>query len=362
MTKIEVKAIRLSSRKFIQLRWLDENGVPRQKSAKTRRMRDAERLASQLESELNSGSLNDRITFESFIARAKVEHFRTAKYRKKFLAITAKLDIILAPTYLDEVDSAMLAHFLAELREDRELEESTLYSAFSTLRAGLNWARDVGMIENAPKFPRIKQTKKARGRPLTEDEYESMLVAAEKLEYPGLVWTLKVLRTSGLRITECLEMFSWDDPGSMCVSGIDEQFPKIWIPAKLDKNGQEKMIPMAPRCAELLRLVPTDRRTGPVCGVFGKGGKRLATDPTVIRIISRCGRHISTGSKTTATAHDLRRSYGDELARSGIPINVLMAMMRHSNIKTTQQYYLSRDAELNAEQVWRAFKSSRCED
>ena len=45
-----------------------------------------------------------------------------------------------------------------------------------------------------------------------------------------------------------------------------------------------------------------------------------------------------------ASAHDLRRSFGERWARKVVP-QVLMELMRHESIDTTMRYYVGRNAQ-----------------
>jgi len=49
----------------------------------------------------------------------------------------------------------------------------------------------------------------------------------------------------------------------------------------------------------------------------------------------------------TASAHDLRRSFGERWASRMMPAD-LMAVMRHESIETTMQYYVGKNAERTA--------------
>lgn len=362
---MKVRVVPVKGKKYLQLRW-ELDGKSHQRSSGTTRKREAERKAVQLEKELAAeAERGKRTRWEVFVTRAAAEHFVGHKHRKKFLSMAAHIDTILGPEFVDELTSNRLAILAAELREN-ELASATIASGLSTLRAGLNWAVRSGLLGVSPDIPRIRVRKKARGRPLTDAEFESMIERAERLEYPGLVWAMWVMWHSGLRIAECLDRLAWDDPNSICVNDLDAEYPSFWIPAGMQKNGQEAVIPMAPGCVELLRSVPAEKRTGPVCQVLGRDLKRLATDPTVIRLISHCGSHIITsvthrGDQVTASSHDLRRSFGFRMAALGIPSKTLMLMMRHQNISTTEQFYLSSDASANAEIVWKAFRRSVAE-
>lgn len=58
-----------------------------------------------------------------------------------------------------------------------------------------------------------------------------------------------------------------------------------------------------------------------------------------------------------ASAHDLRRSFGDRWAKRVIPV-VLMQFMRHSDIKTTLRFYVAHDADATADAVWAAAEAT----
>ena len=52
-----------------------------------------------------------------------------------------------------------------------------------------------------------------------------------------------------------------------------------------------------------------------------------------------------------ASAHDLRRTFGQELADAGLPPRDLQAIMRHANLATTEKYYLRHRAVEQAERI-----------
>ena len=60
---------------------------------------------------------------------------------------------------------------------------------------------------------------------------------------------------------------------------------------------------------------------------------------------------LERGKVKYASAHDLRRSFGFRWAMRVMP-PVLMQMMRHESIQTTQQFYVGRNAEMAAEAIW----------
>jgi integrase len=65
-----------------------------------------------------------------------------------------------------------------------------------------------------------------------------------------------------------------------------------------------------------------------------------------------------------ASAHDLRRSFGERWA-SRVMSQVLMELMRHESIETTMKYYVGRNAQSTAAVLWAATgqvasQSERC--
>ena len=54
-----------------------------------------------------------------------------------------------------------------------------------------------------------------------------------------------------------------------------------------------------------------------------------------------------------ASAHDLRRSFGNRWAKRVMPA-VLQQLMRHESIDTTMGYYVDLDADELAEDLYRA--------
>jgi integrase len=88
--------------------------------------------------------------------------------------------------------------------------------------------------------------------------------------------------------------------------------------------------------------------------------KRLVTE-RVGKIISNIGEAANvkvhtdpkTGKVKFASAHDLRRSFGERWAPRVMP-QVLMELMRHETIETTLKYYVGRNAQNTAEVLYAA--------
>ena len=172
---------------------------------------------------------------------------------------------------------------------------------------------------------------------------------------------LKGLWASGLRLTESLEL-CWDRDDKLCVD-MSGKRPMLRIPGELEKGNQDRLLPIAPEFAEFLSLTPKEQRTG---YVFNPGSRRASarlSAATVGRTISeigeKAGAKVNTdqgGNVKYASAHDLRRSFGERWASRVMP-QVLMELMRHESIDTTMRYYVGRNAQATADVLWQAHEA-----
>ncbi len=115
-----------------------------------------------------------------------------------------------------------------------------------------------------------------------------------------------------------------------------------------------RRLPMAPEFAQLLDKVPEPERTGPVFKLERADGKpgRPAVD-RVSKTVSSIGEKakVRVDVKKTASAHDLRRAFGERWAARLMPAQ-LMELMRHETIETTLSFYVGRNAERTAAILW----------
>jgi hypothetical protein len=58
-----------------------------------------------------------------------------------------------------------------------------------------------------------------------------------------------------------------------------------------------------------------------------------------------------------ASAHDLRRSFGERWASRVMP-QVLMELMRHESVEKTLRFYVGRNAQSTAETLWKAYQGN----
>lgn len=386
MQEIKVTVIEFGDRKHFQMQFIDpitrkkktrSTGIARTGLKKDRV--EAERVAAKWEAELREGRYSDpsKITWAEFRRRYEDEVLSgLAKQTDVKSQIVFNLvERILNPTRLMDVTADRLSTFTSELRKQEFCKgkrqparsETTIAGYLAHLRAALNWGASIGMIAKSPKFPIIKRTKgstKMKGRAITAEEFDRMVEKVPKVvgESSAEAWIhfLRGMWLSGLRLTESLNL-TWDDSSKLMVD-MDGEYPLFNIPAEHQKNFKDQVLPIAPEFVEFLRETSCERRTGFVFHPTSRNGRQRVGRHVAIKIISAIGRaagvkvHESpkTGKLKYASAHDLRRAFGERWAPRVMP-TTLQLMMRHESIETTLRFYVGRNAQTAAKIIWQAY-------
>ena len=339
-----------------------------------RNMAEAERAAGDWEDELNSGAVgSEKMTWEKF--RDLYEDQKLPGLadgtRDKVNDVFNKLEREINPKYLRDVTEARLSHLVTVLRSSR-LAEDTIRSILAHIKSALSWAVEQKLLSRLPAFPKIRRVKKTtgtpmKGRPITAEEFDRMLAAVPDVVGPDHApdWQryLRGLNASGLRLEESLDL-RWDDDGRIRPRFAEGQLPVLVIPAECEKGFTDREHPMAPEFAIMLQEVPAERRKGFVFRLNGRGhgGGRLKSN-AVSKIVSDIGKaagvkvytHPRTGKVKCASAHDLRRTFGERYSRRLTTVE-LKELMRHENIETTLRYYVGANAQRTAQSIWAAFQ------
>jgi integrase len=203
---------------------------------------------------------------------------------------------------------------------------------------------------------RAKDGKLMKGRPITAEEFDRMLSKATDVRPADSSYFERLQRglwLSGLRLEEALEL-TWDDYNRPRVD-LTGRRPLMLIPAEHQKNHTDTLHPVAPEFAEFLEATPEGDRKG---YVFPLPFRRKDTVSKIITAIgAAAGIKVNTEARTGkvkfASAHDLRRAFGERWAKRVMPA-VLQKLMRHSHIETTLKYYVGMDAETTADTLWEA--------
>ena len=376
MNEITVHVVEYPERPNLVMRYVDPlTGKQKTKSAGTGRRREAEKLAAKWEAELREGRYHEpsKVTWVDF--REKYEDEVLSGHAdgtaRRVNSAFNMLERIVSPKRLAGVTASRLSHFQAELRKlDRT--ENTIKTHLAHIIAALRWAVRQKMLNELPQVDkprRAKGSKVMKGRPITTEEFERMLDKVEAVVGPDVApsWRhyLQGLWLSGLRLSESLEL-TWDDDQRLRVD-FDGRRPMLRIRAESEKGHRDRTLPMAPEFAEFLDTVPGYERRGRVFRIqarrdLGRPLSALHVSTVVSRIGKAAGVKVSTNPKTGkvkfASAHDLRRSFGERWAARLMP-QQLMELMRHEDISTTMKYYVGRNAEKTADALWEAHDVGR---
>lgn len=358
-------------------------------STGTRDDEEAERQKAELEAKLLLGLsvsggrakvLGPEMEWSDFREQYRVLHLASVR-DKTAAAAESRLDIaerILKPRTLGDIaDPSALqqlqANLLAGVKSQRGKPRSphTVKGYMAHVLAALNWANLQNWLPNAPKVRKLKTSKQKsmKGRPITRDEFQQMLKAVTEVvgESATASWThvLRGLWESALRINELMNV-SWDKPGTIRPKWKDGIHPRLEIPAAMQKNNSDEDIPLLPEFEALLLETPLERRNGWVFEPMslqlklGRGIRHQRPDADWVgKVISRIGKAANivveeadakTGRREKyASAHDLRRSCGEQLREAGVPPLVISRVMRHSSWETTQRHYAPGSVQSDAE-------------
>lgn len=225
----------------------------------------------------------------------------------------------------------------------------TVNGYLRVLVAALNWANKQGWLEHPVRKQTVEADDPDKGRPICAEEFERMLAACEKVcphDTESWRYLLRGLWESGLRVSEALNL-SFDVSGTIQVVR-ERRGVVLKIPGRRQKNRRHQVVPTTPLFAALLDEHPTG--TGYVFNPTrrdGRASKQRLVVRKVSSIISMIGekaRVVVNDDGKPASAHDLRRSFGQRLADAGVSPRDLQKIMRHRRLETTEQYYLRDNA------------------
>lgn len=373
-TEIKVTVVDFG-REHLMLRAVDPlTGKQHHKTAGTANEREAERRAGEWEKELKERKFApvDTISWEFFWERYEDEHLRAlaAGTLDRATVTYNRVRDHLGPVYLVDIQTPQILALYTKLRK-AGLSPASIASDAKILGGALRWAKSMKLLSEVPdipKPPRSKEQKVMKGRGLTDAEFQTMVSATNVGEIvpaddvPHWQFYLRGLWWGGLRLEESLELW-WDDHSRLSID-FSHPRPMFRIPGDKEKGATDRILPMAPEFAEHISTVPKANRTGPV--FYLPRHRRQDRDrPShwwVSRVVSDIGEKagivVDTKKKTKyASAHDLRRSFGDRWSLLVMP-PVLMELMRHESIETTMRFYVGRSAQETTEILYKAINGN----
>lgn len=346
-------------RKNLQLYYVHPlTGHEHSRSAKTADRAKANRAAARWEEELAAGLDPSKATWDDFKNRFESEHLAQLAFRTRggySTALTHFENLIGKPKSLMAINASVVSRFAALMRAEK-IGEQSIATYLTHLRAALRWAASIGMIPYAPtiKLPKMGKRTLNRGRPLTPQEFQSMVDAVPAVVgkdfAPEWIRALRGAWLCGLRLGEVFRL-SWDSAPAR-VDLDTGRFPRIIWFVEGHKARRDDVVPMTPDFAAFLRETPAAARKGRVFAP--KLATRRVTPRYAGKVISAIGiaaKVLVNDKGKHASAHDLRRSFGTRWAMKVRPVT-LQALMRHASIETTLKYYIDLHCDDVGAELW----------
>ena len=350
----------------LYLRYIDPvDGKRREKNSGTKNMKAAQRAAGEWQAELNaSGAASPGLMrWEQF--REDFSENYLAHYSQGYITnVEGSLNVIeelMTPDTLARITEKWITRFHSLARK-RGVSNATVRKYFQHLQTAVKWAKDQGYIKAVPAFPKqSRQTKKGvklmKGRPITGEEFDRMIEAADS---ESLRHLMRGLWLSGLRLGEALNL-TWDQWADGIRVNVDPDGDVcLMIDGDNQKSGQALVYPLVDDFAEFLKETPQDQRQGFVFDARHRQevSRRVDTVSSwIVDIGAKAGVKVDDkdGVEKFASAHDLRRAFGTRWAKI-VPPGLLKELMRHASIETTMNFYVSITAKDTMSEVRRHLK------
>jgi integrase/recombinase XerD len=194
---------------------------------------------------------------------------------------------------------------------------ATANKMISALRGVLKECWRLGLIhvevmQRAADIPPIKGTRTPKGRALTENELDLLILHCDNLQHRTLV---RFLAQTGLRREECARL-RWEDIDSNAV---------ILVRGKGDK---ERHVPIPNHLISYLSVLPS----------MSANRERRVFNVSASRIWQILREASFQAQIPPVAPHDLRRTYATNLLAAGVDLPTVQRLMGHSNPRTTAGY------------------------
>jgi integrase/recombinase XerD len=206
-----------------------------------------------------------------------------------------------------------IKEYLAYLMTEKELDNSSVSLARSALKFYFLEVLKKDLVK-------IKTPKKARKLPevLTPDEV-NLLINKTVNKKSKLV--IKLLYSSGLRLSECL---------NLKVNDLNLKDDYGWV--RKGKGSKDRIFILSKNVSAELRLYLKGKE-----GYIFTNSQGNKLSPRNIQKIIKTNAQKA-GINKDVTPHKLRHSFATHLLESGTDVRVIQELLGHSNLQTTQIY------------------------
>lgn len=135
-------------------------------------------------------------------------------------------------------------------------------------------------------------------------------------------WALRFLLRTGLRISELINLSGHD-------LVLNDQTPSFWVLSKGSKYGEKDYLALPKDMLEELSQRANKERLFEI------------TESSCNKVLRRGCEMLEIRAKITC--HTLRHIFATNLTKQGVPIQTISRLLRHSDIRITQDYYQHLD-------------------
>lgn len=241
---------------------------------------------------------------------------------------------------LCDLDEPTLLEWRSKLLGEGGYSTGYINLLVSRLLSWLGTAKEWGLIDDVPSVSRLKQVEETWTE-MGDDEVEALVSVAD-LDDPTHQLCLFAINT-GLRSGE-IRALRWQD--------VDLDERKVTVSKSARANGKlgptkNKLVRTLPLNAMAHEVLTRQRPNSQLAGelVWPKRGKPYSPRDLLDAIKQLC----RDAGIEEVTFHTLRHTFASRLARKGVSMRILQALLGHKSIKSTERYTHLCPARFNVE-------------
>lgn len=254
-----------------------------------------------------------------------VTNNKPSEQNNKEMTLRNHLKPFFGRTLLDRINNLMIEEYKAK-KQAQGICNKSINNQIGMLGKCLRCAEEWEVITKVPRIKPLKVPPQSF-KFLAEEEYELLLEASRKISFELYELILFALRT-GVRIGELIAV-KWSDINHANRSILISR--SCWKGAMgSPKSNKVRQIPLAEDIYNLL----CQRRQNEGFIFLNQEGQiysRFSLDRALDRACKLAGIKI-------VSWHPLRHSFASRLANNGVPLQVIQALLGHSDLKMTQRY------------------------
>lgn len=217
-------------------------------------------------------------------------------------------------TPIHGIDARQLREYFLDLSHEDELAPATVNLRRTILRMVFQFAKDEGLIEDVPTFPKRLKVGQTRIRFLTDDEEHRLIDALPQPHWKSLT---KFMIYTGLRVSEALS-----------VRPLDRNNDFLQV---VGKGKKFRTVPLSDTAASCLPSgVYYDQRYWPH---HYSSFRKVFSEA-----VDNAGLDRGAQVEDRVRIHTLRHTCFSRLAMKDVGVTKIQALAGHSNIATTQRY------------------------